>query len=97
MSTVEDRYYIYIDDKPVGVLEYVDRGDEVEIKYIKIHKELRRAGLATRVINYFKEQNKVIIGDALPEALNFWASVNASFYKPFKNDSVVLTPFIINN
>ena len=32
MSTVSDRYYIYVNNEVVGVLEYVDYGDEIEIK-----------------------------------------------------------------
>ena len=35
MDTVKDRYYIYDNNKVVGVLEYVTYDDEIEIKYIK--------------------------------------------------------------
>lgn len=97
MSTVKDRYYIYVNNEVVGVLEYVNYGDEIEIKYIKIHKEYRRMGIATRVINELKKENITITGDSLPEAIEFWKSVNAYFYDPFDNDDVILTPFKINN
>lgn len=90
-----DRYYIYLNEDVVGVLEYIDYGDEIEIKYIKIHKEYRRMGIATRVINELKKENVPITGDALPEAIEFWKTMNAKFYEPFENDDVILTPFII--
>ena len=93
MSTVSDRYYIFVNNEVVGVLEYVDYGDEIEIKYIKIHEEYRRMGIATRVVNCLKSRNKIITGDSLPEAIEFWKSLNAYFYDPFDNDDVVLTPF----
>ena len=94
-NTVRDRYYIYLNNEVVGVIEYIDYGDEIEIKYIKIHKEYRRMGIATRVINELKKEGVVITGDSLPEAIEFWKSVNAYFYEPFDNDDVTLTPFYI--
>ena len=97
MSTVNDRYYIYLNNEVVGVLEYVEYDNELEIKYIKIHKEYRRMGIATRVVNNLIKRNKNIIGDALPEAIEFWKSMNAYFYDPFDNDDVILTPFILKN
>ena len=97
MRTVSDRYYIYINNEIVGVLEYVEYDDEIEIKYIKIHEEYRRMGIATRVVNNLMQRNKNIIGDALPEAIEFWKSMNVCFYDPFDNDDVVLTPFKLNN
>ena len=72
MNTVKDRYYIYVNHEVVGVLEYVDYGDEIEIKYIKIHKEYRRMGIGTRVVNMLKSRTNLITGDSLPEALEFW-------------------------
>ena len=95
MSIVNDRYYIYLNNEVVGVLEYVEYDDELEIKYIKIHKEYRRMGIATRVVDSLMKRNKNITGDALPEAIEFWKTVNAKFYEPFDNDDVILTPFII--
>ena len=59
-NTVKDRYYIYLNEDVVGVLEYIDYGDEIEIKYIKIHKEYRRMGLATRAVNILKNMNKIM-------------------------------------
>ena len=94
-NTIKDRYYIHLNDEVVGVIEYKDYGDEIEIKYIKIHKEYRRIGIATRVINEIKKKNKMITGDSLPEAIEFWKSLNAYFYDPFDNDDVTLTPFKI--
>ena len=96
MSTVSDRYYIYTNNEVVGVLEYVDYGDEIEIKYIIIHEEYRRMGIATRVVNTFKSKNKLITGDALPEAMEFWTAMGVEFDEPFYNDDIVLTPFHIN-
>ena len=96
-NTVKDRYYIYLNEDVVGVLEYIDYGDELEIKYIKIHKEYRRMGIATRIINELKKENVPITGDALPEAIEFWKSLNVQFYEPFDNDDVILTPFILKN
>ena len=95
MSTVKNRYYIYTNNEVVGVLEYVNYGDEIEIKYIKIHKEYRRMGIATRAVNMLKSRTNLITGDSLPEALEFWESLNAQFYEPFENDDVTLTPFYI--
>ena len=97
MNTVKDRYYIYVNREVVGVLEYVDYGDEIEIKYIKIHKEYRRMGIGTRVVKCLQDRGKVITGDSLPEALEFWKSFNVQFYEPFENDDVTLTPFILKN
>lgn len=98
MSTVSDRYYIRLNDEVVGVLEYKIYDDELEIKYIKIHKEYRRMGLATKVINILKNKDNIttLTGDALPEAIEFWKSQNASFYDPVDNDEIMLTPFVIN-
>ena len=99
MNTVSDRYYIYTDNEVVGVLEYVDYGDEIEIKYIKIHEEYRRMGIATRVVNILKGKTKLITGDALPEAVKFWESLHAEFSEPFPSKirpEVLLTPFVIN-
>ena len=95
MNTVKDRYYIYINHEVVGVLEYADYGNEIEIKYIKIHKEYRRMGIATRAVNMLKNRTNLITGDSLPEALEFWKSLNAQFYEPFENDDITLTPFKI--
>jgi len=94
-NTVKDRYYIYLNEDVVGVIEYIDYGDEIEIKYIKIHKEYRRMGIATRVINELKKEGVIITGDSLPEAIEFWKSVNAYLNDPFDNDDVTLTPFYI--
>lgn len=97
MSTVDDRYYIYLNNEVVGVLEYKEYDDELEIKYIKIHKEYRRMGIATRVVDILKNKGKDLIGDALPEAVEFWRTMNAYFYDAIDNDDVILTPFIIKN
>jgi len=37
----------------------------------------------------------IITGDSLPEAIEFWKSVNAYLNDPFDNDDVTLTPFYI--
>jgi GNAT superfamily N-acetyltransferase len=95
MNTISDRYYIYVNREVVGVLEYTIYEEELEIKYIKIHEEYRRMGIATRVVKALKNKCEYIIGDALPEAVEFWKSMNAEFYEPFDNDEVILTPFII--
>ena len=95
MNTVKDRYYIYVNHEVVGVLEYVNYGDEIEIKYIKIHEEYRRMGIATRVVNELKKEGVVITGDSLPGAIEFWKSMNAYFYDPFDNDDIRLIPFYI--
>ena len=52
-NTVKDRYYIYLDREVVGVIEYIDYGDEIEIKYIKIHKEYIDAGANIITANTF--------------------------------------------
>lgn len=95
MNTVKDRYYIYINEDVVGILEYIDYGDEIEIKYIKIHEEYRRMGIATRVVNELKKEGVIITGDSLPGAIEFWKSMNAYFYDPFDNDDIRLIPFYI--
>ena len=100
MSTVSDRYYIYVNNEVVGVLEYVDYGDEIEIKYIKIHEEYRRMGIATRAVNMLKSRTNLITGDSLPGAIEFWISMNAHFYDPFvdvDDDWISLIPFYIKN
>lgn len=97
MSTIDDRYYIYLNNEVIGVLEYKIYDDELEVKYIKIHKEYRRLGLATEVINILKNKNNInyLTGDSLPDAIEFWKAQNASFYDPVDNDEIMLTPFII--
>lgn len=99
MYTVSNRYYIYENNEVVGVLEYVNYGDEIEIKYIKIHEEYRRMGIATRVVNELKKEGVVITGDSLPGAIEFWKSMNAYFYDPFVDDDdddwISLIPFYI--
>lgn len=95
MSTVDNRYYIYLNNEVVGVLEYKEYNDELEIKYIKIHKEYRRMGIVTRVVNILKNKHKILTGDALPEAVEFWKSMNAEFYDSIDIDDTILTPFII--
>ena len=95
-STVNDRYYIYVNGEVVGILDYIDYGDEIEVKYIKIHIEHRRKGIATEVINMLKERTEKITGDALPEAIDFWKSMNARFYEEVEFDEGTLTPFIID-
>lgn len=97
MSTVSNRYYICIRAEAVGVLEYEEYDDVIEIKYIKIYEEYRRMGIATRVVNALKNRNKNLVGDALPEAIEFWRSLNVSFYDPIDNNGVILRPFIIKN
>ena len=96
MFTVSDRYYIYLNEEVVGIIEYKDYGDEIEIKYIKIHKEYRRMGIATRAVNMLKSRTNLITGDSLPGAIEFWKSMNAYFYDPFDNDDIRLIPFYIN-
>ena len=95
-STVDNRYYISLNGESVGILDYIDYGDEIEVKYIKIHMKHRRKGIATEVINMLKETNKKITGDALPDAIEFWKSMNAYFYETIEYDETTLTPFIIN-
>ena len=95
MDTVKDRYYIYDNNNVVGILEYVIYDNEVEVKYIKIYKEYRRMGIATKVINLLKTKDNYIIGDSLPEAIEFWKSLGAIFDDPFDNYDTVLTPFTI--
>lgn len=86
-----------MNNEAVGVLEYTTYEDELELKYIKIHEEYRRMGIATRVVNVLKNKGKDIVGDALPEAVEFWKTMNVKFHEPFDNDGIVLTPFIIKN
>ena len=96
MSTVDDRYYIHLNHEVVGVLEYKMYDDgELEIKYIKIHEEYRRMGIASRVVVRLLNMCNYITGDSLPEAMEFWKSVGAQFYNSFENDDVILTPFIL--
>ena len=37
MSTIDDRYYIYLNNEVIGILEYKIYDDELEVKYIKIY------------------------------------------------------------
>lgn len=95
MDWIGDRYYIRLNDEAVGIVEYTEYDDELEIKYIKIYEEYRRMGIATMAVKALMNKQKKIIGDSLPEALDFWRSVNAYFYEPFDNYDTVLTPFKI--
>lgn len=97
MSTVDDRYYIVLNGELFGVIEYIEYDDMIDVSYIKIHKEYRRMGIATYAISILKNKRKMIVGDALPEAIEFWKSVNAEFYDPIDNNGIMLTPFIIIN
>ena len=86
---------ITYNDIPVGIIDYYIKGEKIHICYIKIGNEFRRKGLASKVINKFKENHKgkYITGDSLPGAIKFWESMGAEFYEdPFDD---YCTPFII--
>ena len=95
-----EKVFIYYNGIKVGKLNYYYTKDIVKINYILIFDEYKRQGIATKFIRYIREQhkNKCIHGDALPEAVSFWKSLDAEFYEPFPSKikpEVLLTPFKI--
>ena len=93
-SDIINRSYIEENSEIKGIIELSIEDNYIDIKYIKIYEEYRRTGAATRVINYLLTTTKYIIGDALPEALDFWKSLDIEFYKETENN---LIPFCIKN
>ena len=94
INSVLDRYYIEEHSIIKGIIDISKGDDYIDIKYIKVYEEYRRMGVATRVINQLLNETKYIIGDSLPEALDFWRSLDIEFYKETENN---LTPFCIKN
>lgn len=94
VDTPETRVITY-NNIPVGIIDYCMEDDRIHVYFIKIGDEYRRKGLASKVINKFKEDHRVkyITGDSLPGAIEFWKYMGAKFYKdPFDD---YLTPFSI--
>lgn len=79
----------------VGIIDYRVNRDYIKIMYINISDEYRRQGIAGKVIEMLKEQNKgkYMYGDALPgTAIRFWESMGAEFDE---DEDDYLTPFHI--
>lgn len=95
-----EKVYIIINNVEVGKLNHYITKEIIMIKYILIYDEFKTKGYATKVINYLKEKytNRIICGDALPEAIGFWTKMNAEFSDPTPSKirpEVLLTPFQI--
>lgn len=79
----------------VGIIDYDTTDKYVKIAYITINDEYRRQGIAGKVIEMIKEENKgkYMYGDSLPGALSFWESMGAEFDEDEDDD--YCTPFHI--
>ena len=79
----------------VGIIDYDTTDEYVKIAYITINDEYRRQGIASKVIEMIKEENKgkYMYGDSLPGAIKFWESMGAEFDED--DDDDYCTPFHI--
>ena len=86
---------ISCDNVPVGIIDYIETDEYVKIMYIQILDEHRRQGIAGKVIETIKLQNrgKYMYGDSLPGAIDFWDYMGAEFDEDPDED--YLTPFHI--
>lgn len=93
LKTIPNRYYIIHESEAKGIIEFKNENEYVEIDYIKVYEEYRRMGIGTQVINFIKNKypNKVIYGDSLPEAIDFWTSIGVEFGE--KMEGEITTPF----
>lgn len=90
-----DSKAIMCDNILVGIIDYRINQECIKIMYINICDEHRRQGIARKVIEMLKEQNKgkYMYGDALPgTAVRFWESLGAEFDE---DEDDYLTPFHI--
>jgi GNAT superfamily N-acetyltransferase len=97
-----EKVYIFINDINIGKLNYYVTNDIIMINYITVYEEYRKFGFGRDIVNYLINSNKgkIIHGDALPEAIEFWKKMGAEFSDPFPSKikpEVLLTPFIIKN
>ena len=97
-----EKVYIFMNDINIGKLNYYVTNDIVMINYLLIYEEYRKGGLGKDIVNYIMNHNKekIIYGDALPEAMEFWKRMGAEFSNPIPakyRPEVLLTPFKINN
>ena len=97
-----EKVYIFINDINIGKLNYYVTKDIVMINYLLIYEEYRKGGLGKDIVKYIMKHNneKIIHGDALPEAVKFWEKMGAEFSDPFPSKfkpEVLLTPFKIYN
>ena len=97
-----EKVYIFMNDVNIGKLNYYVTNDIVMINYLLIYEEYRKGGLGKDIVNYIRNHNKekIIYGDALPEAMEFWKRMGAEFSNPIPakyRPEVLLTPFKINN
>ena len=95
-----EKVYIFMNDVNIGKLNYYVTNDIVMINYLLIYEEYRKGGLGKDIVNYIMNRNKekIIYGDALPEAVKFWKKMGAEFSDPFPSKikpDVLLTPFKI--
>ena len=95
-----EKVYIFMNDVNIGKLNYYVTNDIVMINYLLIYEEYRKRGLCKDIVNYIMNHNKekIIYGDALPEAVKFWKKMGAEFSDPFPSKikpDVLLTPFKI--
>ena len=95
-----EKVYIFMNDVNIGKLNYYVTNDIVMINYLLIYEEYRKGGLGKDIVNYIMNQNKekIIYGDALPEAVKFWKKMGAEFSDPLPSKNkpeVLLTPFKI--
>ena len=95
-----EKVYIFMNDVNIGKLNYYITKDIVMINYLLIYEEYRKGGLGKDIVKYIMNHNKekIIYGDALPEAVKFWKKMGAEFSDPFPSKikpEVLLTPFKI--
>lgn len=95
-----EKVYIVMNDIIIGKLNHYITQDIIKINYLLIYEEYRRFGFGKDVIFYLrnKYKNRIIVGDALPEAICFWKSLGAEFNEPFPSklrNNILLTPFQI--
>lgn len=96
-----EKVFIELNGEKVGKLNYYFTEEIIMINYLLIFDEYKRKGIGSSFVEYIKNQHvgKILHGDALPEAINFWKSLGAEFDKPFPSKikpDILLTPFHIN-
>ena len=93
-TITDDMYnnlYIRYNGEEVGIMAYNLYKDSLKILFINIKEEYRRKGIAKRVIETIIELygDRYIYGDAIPDAIKFWESINVEFDEEIEDDRLI--------